>query len=231
MKHAIFTLLFGFVLFPAGAFAQQTNASRLSAALTAQTARVLGADLSKPDAYGTPYVLRLVRQGDTKTLRQAVQNVSDGSFLLVKDAYGNNIFHVAKDATTVQAVAALVRQFYGPQTAHIIRTLTDEKNRLGETPLMAQINAGHGDTFLPLYAHTTLKVKNDMVQNRLARLHGSDPRIVQQNRAIYCTDIIRLSSANARTLLQAAQDQVPYHPHMSKVVQNIQQMIPCLVQK
>lgn len=229
MKHTIYPLfIFVFLLFPTGSFAKHTMQERLSVALTAQTARVLGTDLMKQDAYGTPYFLKLARQGDTQILRQAAQTVASGDFLLAKDRYGNNMFHVAKDAATIQVLASLVRQFYGSQTLKIIHQLADERNRLGETPLMAQINAGHADTFRPLYTYTTLKVKNDAVNNQVLRWQGMDENIIRQNRADYCEEVINLSSANGRTLLQAAQDQVPYNPAMGRVVQDIRQTITCL---
>ncbi len=229
MKHGIYHFFaVALFVFPTGLFAQQHPQQRLSVALTAQMARTLGSNLSQPDEYGTPYLLKLARQGDMKTLRQAAQTTASGDFLLVKDRYGNNMFHVAQDATTIQVLAALVRQFYGSQTPQIIHQLADEKNRLGETPLMAQINAGHPDTFRPLYAHTTLKIKNEAANNQLSRLQGSEESLVRQNRAIYCEQIIHLSSANGRTLLRAAQDQVPYNPAMNSVVQDIQRTIPCL---
>ena len=229
MKHGIYHfLIFAFVLFPTGLFAQQPAQGRLSVALTTQMARTLGTNLTKPDAYGTPYFLKLARQGDIKTLRQAAQTVTSGDFLLVKDSYGNNMFHVAKDAATLQVLAALVRRFYDPQTSQIIYKLANEKNRLGETPLMAQINAGHPDTFRPLYDYTALKIKNEAANNQLSRLQGMDENIIRQNRASYCEQVISLSSANGRTLLQAAQGQVPYNPAMINVVQDIRRTIPCL---
>ena len=228
MKHGIYLFLIFAFIFPAGLFAQQPAQDRLSVALTAQMARTLGTNLTKPDAYGTPYFLKLARQGDVKTLRQAAQTVTSGDFLLVKDSYGNNMFHVAKDASTVHVLAALVRQFYGSQTPQIIHKLADEKNLQGETPLMTQINAAHSDTFRPLYAYTTLKIKNESVNHQILRWQGMDENIIRQNRASYCEEIIRLGSANGRTLLQAAQAQVPYNPAMNSVVQDIRRVSPCL---
>lgn len=229
MKHPIIHFLACvLLLLPVSSLARQQGNKHLSAALAIQTARALGTNLTQPDAYGTPYILKLARQGDITALRQATQHVSNGDFLLAKDRYGNNIFHVAKDATMVQKLASLVRQFYGDQTPQIVRTLVDAENRQGETPLMTQINAGHADTFRLLYPYTTLRVKNNAVKDQLARLHGVDETIQRQNRAMYCANIVRLSSANGRTLLQAAQGQIPYNPAMTHLVQELRNRIPCL---
>ena len=110
----------------------------------------------------------------------------------------------------------------------MIAEMMNTRTRLGETPLHAQVNAGHADTFRPIYNHTSLKAKNEAANMRLTRLQGADESIVAQNKAIYCEEIVHLGSANGRTLLQAAQDQVPYNPSMQLVAQEIKREIPCL---
>ena len=186
--------------------------------------------LTSLDAYGTPLVIKLARQGNTKLLTQLAQNAGNGDFLNAKDKYGNNLFHVAKNADTVQVVASLVRRFYGANTTQQITRMVDQRNLLSETPLLAQINAGHADTFRPLYSLSTLKTTNDMFKNQLSRLKGSGPSLVAEHKAMYCQKIRDLASANGRTLLQAAQDQVPYHPEMASLAQRLERIIPCLAE-
>ena len=233
MKHTIAAFIFSFILLPGMLCAQAAPSAeniRLAAALAAQTSKGIDTFLSAPDAYGTPLIIKLARQGDARTLVSLSQYPADGKFLMVTDKYGNNLFHVAKNADTVQAVASLIRRYYGAKTAQKIAQLVDARNKLGETPLLAQINAAHADTFRPIYAYTSLKKKNDAARNQLARLHGADERIVAQHKTIYCRDIIAAGSANGMTLLQAAQAQIPYNPQMAQVAGAIHRILPCLAQ-
>ena len=142
---------------PGKAYAQQRAVSdiRLQQALTAQTIQGTENYLSAPDKFGTPLIIKLARQGDMETLTQLSSKTHTGDFLLAKDLYGNNIFHSAKDAHTIQTLAALIRRYYGAKALSQIRLLMDARNQLGETPLHAQINAGHTETFAPIYAYTT----------------------------------------------------------------------------
>ncbi len=201
---------------------------RINTSIAAQSAPRIQTYFAAPDERGTPLIIKLARQGDVRGILQA-KSADGGQFLIATDSYGNNVFHAAKNADTVQVIASLIRQFYGAQAPRQIAALVDARNIQGETPLLAQINAGHADTFSPLYAHSTLKKKNDATNRQLVRLHGMDESIAGPNREIYCEEIIRLSSAGGRTLLQAAQDQTPYYPEMAAVVRNIGQEIPCLV--
>ena len=199
---------------------------RIQATLTEKTTQAT--HFMQPDAYGTPLVIKLARQGDTKTLHQIAHSSNAATILGAQDSYGNNLFHVAKNADTVQVIAALIRQAYGTKAPTQITAMVDQKNKLGETPLHAQLNAGHADTFRPLYRHSTLKKKNDAANRQLMRLEGVSEDISNSNRRIYCQEIRQLGSANGRTLLQAAQGQIPYNPQMSALAQNIGRVIPCL---
>lgn len=223
-------IIFAFILVPGALCAYPVDNTRLSATLSAKTVQGAQQYLSSTDTYGTPLVIKLARQGDVKTLQSLSQYNTDGKFLLATDAYGNNLFHAAKDANTVQAVASLIRRYFGAKAPRQIANLVDERNKLGETPLHAQINAAHSDTFRPLYAYTSLKKKNDTARNQLARLHGMDERIYAQHKAIYCQGIVSAASANGLTLLQAAQAQIPYHPQMARVAGAISRVLPCLTQ-
>ncbi len=232
MKYSIFLLVTIAMLLVGGPLKAEAISDTLNKRLSIAVEKNIQADqqLSSLDAYGTPLVIKLARQGNTKLLAQLAQNEVNGDFLNAKDKYGNNLFHVAKNADTVQVAASLVRKFYGAKTTQQITLMVDQRNLLGETPLLAQVNAGHVDTFRSLYSLSTLKATNDMFKNQLSRLKGSDPSFIAEQKAIYCHKIQQLASANGRTLLQAAQDQVPYHPEMAPLAQRLESVIPCLAE-
>ena len=231
MKNRLAAVLICIFL-PAALCAQRHAVSefRLLQTVNARTAAGAEAYLSAPDAYGTPLVLKLARQGDVQTLVNLANSPTTGQFLLATDKYGNNLFHVAKNADTVQAVASLLRRFYGARASQKIIQLANARNQLGEAPLNAQINAAHTDTFRPIYAYTVLKQKNDTANNQLARLRGADVAIFNQHKAIYCAEVIAASSAGGKTLLQSAQAQIPYHPDMAPLAQTIVRTLPCLTE-
>lgn len=232
MKHSISLLVTLITLLVVGTLQAEPISDTLNKRLSIAVEKNASYDkqLSSLDAYGTPLIIKLARQGNTKLLTQLAQNAGNGDFLNAKDKYGNNLFHVAKNADTVQVVASLVRRFYGANTTQQITRMVDQRNLLSETPLLAQINAGHADTFRPLYRHSTLKVKNDAFKNQLSRLNGSDPSIIADHKAIYCREIRQLASANGQTLLQAAKNQVPYNPQLAPLAQALQRVIPCLAE-
>ena len=184
----------------------------------------------------TPRILELAKDGSDpaiRSLKQAAQYEKNGKFLLVTDDNGNNVFHVAKNVQTVQVLAGLFRKFYGAKASQQLSTLINNKrNKFGETPLMAQINAAHADTFKPLYNFSLLKQKNDIARYQLAGQQGMLPKIQNQNKSFYCKEIRQLASSNGITLLQAAQIQASYHtnrPELLNLVQEIAHKIPCLV--
>ena len=193
-----------------------------------EDASLSNTQLTKPDAYGTPLIFKLARKGDVRALAQAVQRATSGEFLTMQDTYGNNLFHVAKDAPTILAIASGIRQFYGTKAPQQIATLVNQRNHISQTPLIAQVSAGHSDTFELLYPYSQLSQKSKFAKARLSRLQGSDETLVAQNRAIYCREIRQLASANGKTLLQIAQEQVSYRPYMAPVAQKIRERVYCL---
>lgn len=232
MKHSISLLVTIFTLLAVTLLQAEPISDTLNKRLSVAIEKNASYDkqLTSLDAYGTPLVIKLARQGDTERLAKLAQGATHKDFLDAKDKYGNNLFHVAKDPHTIQVIASIIRGFYGANTAQQITRMVDQKNLQGETPLLAQINAGHADTFRPLYRHSTLKVKNDAFKNQLFRLNGSDPSIIAEHKAIYCREIRQLASANGQTLLQAAKNQVPYNPQLAPLAQALQRIIPCLAE-
>lgn len=230
MKKIFIALILSVLVIPAALTASPVDNVRLAATLAVQTSQGVDAYLSAPDEYGTPLVLKLARQGDVKTLQSLAEYPATGKFLLATDKYGNNLFHVAKNANTVQVLSSLIRQYYGAKATRQIEQLANTPNKLGETPLHAQINAAHADTFRPIYHYTSLKKKNDSARHQLARLQGADERLYAQHKAIYCQDVVSAGSVHGITLLQAAQAQIPYNPQMAQVAGNIARILPCLTQ-
>ena len=233
MKKTVAAFILSFIFVPGVLLAEpahRVDNVRLAAALAAQTSQGVDAYLSAPDEYGTPLIIKLARQGDVKTLQNLAQYPATGKFLLATDKYGNNLFHVAKNADTVQVVSSLIRRYFGAKATRKIAQLADTRNKLGETPLHAQINAAHADTFRPIYTYTSLKKKNDNARRQLARLQGADERLYAQHKAIYCQDVVDAGSVHGVTLLQAAQAQIPYNPQMAQVAGAIGRVLPCLAQ-
>lgn len=226
MKSFItFLAVLGTVTFVSGStYAQNSLSKTVEQAILASSSSYLTA----PDSYGTPYVLKLARQGKVAELAHAAQAPS-GNFLNAHDSYGNNLFHVAKDAATVQAIAALIRHFYGPKAIQQITHMLDERNQSGEDPLMAQINAGHADTFRPLYQSSSLRVENNAANQQVERLRGLPEAIKKRHTGFYCQEILKKGSSNSRTLVQAAQAQIPYNPDMALVARYIANEMPCLL--
>ena len=192
--------------------------------------------LRATNSFKTPRIIELVKDGSDETIRalkQGAQHEKNGEFLLLTDNNDNNVFHVAKNVQTVQVLAGLFRKFYGAKASQQLSTLINNKrNKFGETPLMAQINAAHADTFKPLYNFSLLKQKNDIARYQLAGQQGMLPKIQNQNKSFYCKEIRQLASSNGITLLQAAQIQAAYHtnrPELLNLVQEIAHKIPCLV--
>ncbi|MBR4592446.1 MAG: hypothetical protein IKO35_04475 [Elusimicrobiaceae bacterium] len=95
--------------------------------------------------------LKAVREGDIA----AIDQLTESRFLLATDKFGNNCFHLAKDAATVQAIATLVRRFE-KNYINTFNFLRNQRNAAGETPVMTHINYGKTDTFRLLYEGSEL---------------------------------------------------------------------------
>ena len=98
MKKTVAACIFTFLIISGTLCAHPVDNTRLATTLSAQTTQGVDQYLSAPDPYGTPLIIKLARQGDVKTLLELAQYPSTGKFLLATDKYGNNLFHVAKNA-------------------------------------------------------------------------------------------------------------------------------------
>ena len=189
------------------------------------------ASLTQTDKYGTPRVIELASEGKIDLLMEGAKYQSSGEFLLLEDSNGNGVFHVARNANTVQALAGLFRKFYKEKASQQMSIMINKRNKPGETPLMAQINNVHADTFWPIYNSSLLKQESETVKYQLASQQNMGAAIAAPNKAYYCKRIRQLASDKAgRTLWQMAQAQAPGHPEMAHLAHVISQEIPCMTQ-
>ena len=149
MKHILFLLVFA-LLVPAVQAAP-------NAPVQAMSRRQIMVQRYSPKAQTEEQFLEAVRRGDTGVIFSSMQE----SFLKATDKFGNNCFHLAKDAATVQALAAGIRRLkskdaFPEDYLSFINYLRNQRNNMGEIPLMTHINYGKADTFQLLYTGTKL---------------------------------------------------------------------------
>lgn len=130
--------------------------------------------------------LKAVSKGDTALISQ----VKDLAILKAQDKFGNNCFHLAKNKVTLLAIAAGIRQLDEEDYLTTFQQLRDQRNHMGETPLMYQINIGKTEMFEELYRGSSLQnairtanavnnkgaalINTANVRIKLARQEGSD---------------------------------------------------------
>lgn len=97
--------------------------------------------------------LKAVSQGNMEYILQ----ITDKNLLFAQDKFENNIFHLAPNASTVQALAGLVRDLMGEDEFLLtLNSLRNQRNQFGETPLIRHINFGISDTFELLFKGSEL---------------------------------------------------------------------------
>ena len=130
--------------------------------------------------------LKAVTKGDTTLIGQ----VKDLAVLKAQDKFGNNCFHLAKNKVTLLAIAAVARQLDQEDYLTTFQELRDQRNHMGETPLMYHINIGQTEMFEELYRGSALQnairtanavnnkgaalINTANVRIKLARQEGSD---------------------------------------------------------
>lgn len=134
----------------------------------------LSASLYKEDSYGNTLVFQYALKGDVQaisSLKDVAGNVKDrGAFLLRVDTKtGNNVFHVAKDVQTIQALARLLRVYYPVSYGKKIRQMMNHRNYALETPVHRQINYGRSDSFKATFSYTELYDRIIKVKTKLDR--------------------------------------------------------------
>ncbi len=216
MKKIIFILLVCLTVSlaqaePTDAQREKIRQERVHAYLT----RVIAAaDLNKENEFGDTPVFTAAQNGDVNAiLKYGNQSVS-GAFLLREGKNGNNVFHVARNAQTFQALARMLRKFYPQDYKLKIHQLMNQRNNLGETPVHAQINYGRADTFWIAFPYTDMYGKMMAVKSKLDK-GGIVAQVALQTEA---DEVVKLSKdASGRTIAQAARDNHSA-PGMDRVV-------------
>lgn len=131
--------------------AQGTRRMRMLQQYTKQTAS---------NAAAVEKFFEMVQKGQTEQIAQ----LQDVSLLSEKDKFGNNCFHLAKNASTLQALAGVIRRQNPSAMENLLTKLRNERNEMGETPLMAHISYGKADTFFLLYRGSELEMNIRSVQ-------------------------------------------------------------------
>ncbi|MBR4681799.1 MAG: hypothetical protein IKP06_00620 [Elusimicrobiaceae bacterium] len=154
--------------------------------------------------------------------REAILKLKESAWLLATDKFGNNCFHLAKDAPTLQALAAAVRRLSPEQSFSIISRLRNQRNNMGETPLMAHINYGKADTFRLLYEGSELA--GAIREAKSVSTGGALLEVAEIKEGV----VLSLAKDNSgRTVAQAAQANYN-RPGMSRVVEFFRQEAPYL---
>ena len=140
--------------------------------------------------------LKAVSKGDTISIYQ----VTDKTFLLATDAYGNNCFHLAKDTATLNVLEMMISRLESKQGKETLGLLRNQRNKMGETPYMYHLNSRHPAMFQQLFEGSNLKraIENAAKMN----IPGSALGLAASSNQTYIWKEARDNSG--RTLAQAA---------------------------
>ena len=174
---------------------------------------ISAADLNKENEFGDTPVFTAAQRGDVVAITEFSNKASSGVFLTKTGKNGNNVFHVARNAQTFQALARALRKFYPRDYKEQIRHMMNQRNNLGETPVQAQINYGRADTFRIAFPYTDLYEKIMTVKSKLDK--GGLVAEVAQTEAAAVKEMSKDKSG--RTIAQAARDNASA-PQMDRVV-------------
>lgn len=83
--------------------------------------------------------LAAVKKGDVQTISELESRAQSGGYLLAVDKFGNNAFHLAKDASTLQVVARSIRKLYQEESLSKIIDLKNQPNQSGATPAVQTV--------------------------------------------------------------------------------------------
>lgn len=216
MKHIFFLLVFA-LLVPAVQAAPVTAemvSSRRELMLQRYAPKTAITEVLNAEQF-----LEAATKGDTKT----IFSVTDITLFDQTDKFSNNCFHLAKDEATLQALAAVIRRLDEKNSHQIIRQLRNQRNAMGETPLMRQINLGKAQMFEPLYRGSELA--QSIRQTRSVNKGGALAIPTKIKEGITKS----LSKDNSgRTVAQAALANIN-EPGMDKVVAYFEENAPYLL--
>lgn len=177
------------------------------------TRAISAADLNKENEFGDTPVFTAAQNGDVNAILKYGKQAVNGSFLLRTGKNGNNVFHVARNAQTFQALARVLRNFYPNDYKLKIHQMMNQRNQLGETPVQTQINYGRADTFQIAFPYTEMYEKMMAVKTKLDK-GGIVAEVAKTEAAV----VFEMSKdASGRTIAQAARDNIQA-PGMDKVV-------------
>lgn len=83
--------------------------------------------------------LEAVKKGDAQTISELERDANSPVYLMATDKFGNNAFHLAKDPSTIQAVARSIRNLYKKDFPGKIRDLKNQPNHSGVIPAVQAI--------------------------------------------------------------------------------------------
>lgn len=115
--------------------------------------------------------LASVKKGDVQSLAELEARAKDGSYLMATDKFGNNAFHLAKDAVTVQAVARSIRHLYKDNFPNKILALKNQTNESGATPAVQAVLDLRPGKFLVLLDKSDLQ--QDILKVKSLRKGGA----------------------------------------------------------
>lgn len=177
------------------------------------TRALSSSDLNKENEFGDTPVFTAAQNGDVTAILKYGKQAATGTFLLHIGKNGNNVFHVARNAQTFQALARELRHFYPNDYKIKIRQMMNQRNQLGEIPVQTQINYGRADTFRIAFPYTEIYEKIMAVKSKLDK-GGIVAEVAQTEAAV----VIELSKdGSGRTIAQAARDNAAA-PGMDRVI-------------
>ena len=154
MKKALFLLILTLFVAALQASADDTKLSRRQSMIERYAPKNVAAE-QHSGVIGPVTVEKFfeaVRKGNT----DFILTLTQPELFVQTDKFGNNCFHLAKDAATIQMLSAMMRRLDNQNFREHIRALRNQRNDMGETPLMAHINYGKADTFKLLYEGSDL---------------------------------------------------------------------------
>ncbi|MCQ2410607.1 MAG: hypothetical protein MJ053_03720 [Elusimicrobiaceae bacterium] len=159
---------------------------------------------SRRDALIKRYTFKISSEDDLlkaaeKGYIYAINSVTDVSLLQATDKFGNNVFHLAKDAVTLQALAAVARRLDENYLTRL-NSLRNQRNYMGETPLLYHVNMGKQGTWKSLYSGTRLQ-ENILAANAVSDRGGALVKTADVRKSLVRQEA---SDDSGRTVAQAA---------------------------
>lgn len=168
--------------------------------------------------------LRAAQDGNLSVVARLKQ-VAAADVLLARDANNNNVFHLARNMETFQALENAFCTYWEKDCKQRVDALLEERNLSGETPLRRQLNLGHADVYLEYIGRTSLA--RHIVRARKAKLSGG--LLAQSSGEAEANAALQKSrDASGLTDAQMARRLAFDNPAMSRVVFSYRKFAPYL---